>query len=85
MSRGGKREIFQLKYEKMLRFCAACGFIGHSHLECGTEEHDEDNLKWGDWLKADWESWYGRGTAGPRGRGRGLCGGRLPDDNYRAG
>jgi hypothetical protein len=51
--RGGKREIYQIKYEKMPRFCGACGLIGHSHLECGTGEFDEDKLKWGDYLKAD--------------------------------
>jgi hypothetical protein len=31
MSREGKREIYQIKYEKMPRFCGACGFIGHIH------------------------------------------------------
>jgi hypothetical protein len=35
MSKAGKREIFQIKYEKMPRFCGVCGLIGHSHLECG--------------------------------------------------
>jgi hypothetical protein len=28
--REGKKEVFLLKYEKMSRFCVACGFIGHS-------------------------------------------------------
>jgi hypothetical protein len=39
----------------MPRFCGACGFIGHSHLECGTGEHFEEELKWGEWLKVNWE------------------------------
>jgi hypothetical protein len=69
--REGKREFYAIKFEKMPRFCGACGFLGHTHLECGSGEHDENNLKWGDWLKADWESWYGRNTGGSRGRGRG--------------
>jgi hypothetical protein len=76
MIREGKREVFLLKYEKMPRFCAACGFIGHSHLECGTGEHDEANLKWGDYFKADWDTWYVRGGYGARGGGRGGRGGR---------
>jgi hypothetical protein len=27
-----------------------------THLECGTGEHIEANLKWGRWLKADLEN-----------------------------
>jgi hypothetical protein len=68
--RGGQREFFQLKYEKFPRFCGACGFLGHSHLECGSGERDEELLKWGDWLKADWSTWRGRGTQINRGGGR---------------
>jgi hypothetical protein len=45
--RGGQREFFQLKYEKFPKFYGACGFLGHSHLECGSGEHNEDDLKWG--------------------------------------
>ncbi|KAK1660417.1 hypothetical protein QYE76_048576 [Lolium multiflorum] len=79
MSREGKREIFQLKYEKMPRFCGSCGFIGHSHLECGTGEHIEEELRWGEWLKADRETWYGRGGPAGRGGGRGGRGARFTD------
>jgi hypothetical protein len=68
--RGGQREFFQLKYEKFPRFYGACGFIGHSHLECGSGEHNEDDLKWGEWLKADWSTWQGRGIQANRGGGR---------------
>jgi hypothetical protein len=33
----GKDCIFlQIKYEKMPRFCAHCGLMGHVSLECGT-------------------------------------------------
>ena len=79
--RGGKREIYHKKYEKIPRFCGACGFLGHSHLECGTGEHDESKLKWGSWLKADWETWKGRNPGGfgggfSAGRGRDPSGGR---------
>jgi hypothetical protein len=67
ISREGAREIYPIKYEKMPRFCGACGCIGHIHLECGTGEYDETKLKWGDFLKADWDSWVGRAV--------GSCGG----------
>jgi hypothetical protein len=69
--REGQREFYKIQYEKVPRFCGACGLFGHSHLECGTGEHDEDNLKWGDFLKADWETWYGRSFNNSRGGGRG--------------
>jgi hypothetical protein len=59
-------------------------------MECGTGEHDAEKLKWGEWLKADWETWHGRGfntnrggMRGGRGRtptgaARGRDGGRVP-------
>jgi hypothetical protein len=78
MVRDGKREIFILKYEKMPRFCAACGFIGHSHLECGSGEYAEKDLKWGDWMKADWDTWYTRVAPAGRGGGNSTRGGRFP-------
>ena len=53
ISRGGQREIYQLMYEKVPRFCGACGLPGHIHVECGTGEHNVTKLKWGDWLKAN--------------------------------
>jgi hypothetical protein len=77
MVRGGQREIYQVKFEKMPRFCGTCGLIGHSHLECGPGEHDEEKLKWGNWLKADWETWAGRGPGGVHGG----CTGRGGRDN----
>jgi hypothetical protein len=76
MSREGKREVFLLKYEKMPRFCATCGYIGHLHLECGSGEYVEKDLGWGDFMKADWETWYVRGGNTGRGGGRG---GSFPD------
>jgi hypothetical protein len=87
ISREGAREIYPIKYEKMPRFCGACGCIGHIHLECGTGEYDETKLKWGDFLKADWDSWVGRAVGsrgGFSGRGadrvnRGRMGGRGRD------
>jgi hypothetical protein len=83
LSRAGEREIYQIKYEKMPRFCGACGFMGHTHLECGSGEFDEDKLKWGEFLKADWDTWHGRGIARSRGSGRGNSRGRG-ERSYRA-
>jgi hypothetical protein len=78
ISRASQLEFYQVKYEKLPKFCGACGFMGHTHLECGTGELDVDKLKWGDFLKADWDTWHGRnfggnrggGSSGNRGRGR---------------
>jgi hypothetical protein len=70
ISRAGQREFYQIKYEKLPKFCGACGLMGHTHLECGSGEHDEDKLKWGDFLKADWDTWHGRGLGGFRGGSR---------------
>jgi hypothetical protein len=78
--REGAREVYPIKFEKMPRFCGACGLVGHSHLECGTGEFDEEKLRWGDFLKADWDTWFGRGVGGGRGvfsgRGMGEASGR---------
>jgi hypothetical protein len=70
ISRAGQREFYQVKYEKLQKFCGACGFMGHIHLECGSGEHKEDKLKWGDFLKADLDTWHGRGIGGTCGGGR---------------
>ena len=60
ISRQGEREFYHLKYEKFPKFCGACGQFGHMYTECGTGEHQIAKLKWGDWLRADWETWHGR-------------------------
>jgi hypothetical protein len=65
----------QIKFEKFPKYCGACGFLGHTHLECGTGEHDVEKLKWGDWLKVDWDTWKGRNftrTHGGARAGRGI-------------
>jgi hypothetical protein len=35
ISRDGQREFYQIQYENVPGFCGACGYFGHSHLECG--------------------------------------------------
>jgi hypothetical protein len=69
--RVGQRAFYSIKFETMPKFCGACGFFSHTHLECGSGEHDESKLKWEDWLKADWETWHGRVIGGNRGGARG--------------
>jgi hypothetical protein len=75
ISRAGQREFFKIQFEKIPKFCGACGMVGHSHLECGSGEHDESKLKWGNFLKADRETWHGH-FANPGNRG-GTRGGRV--------
>jgi hypothetical protein len=75
MSCGDQREVYQIKYEKVPCFRVVCGKIVHSHVECGTVEFEEDKLKWGDWLKADWDTWHDHGFGGSRGGCRACQGG----------
>ena len=49
--------MMQIKYEKLPRFCSHCGRMGHVHLECGSGEHEEETLEYGDWMVADFETW----------------------------
>jgi hypothetical protein len=70
ISREGARVVYPIKFEKMPRFCGACGFVGHTHQECGSGEYEDDKLKWGDFLKAEWDTWFQRGSGGGRGGGR---------------
>jgi hypothetical protein len=46
-----------VKYEKITNFSGVCGLFGHTHSECGTGKHDENTLKWGEFIKADFETW----------------------------
>jgi hypothetical protein len=78
--RAGQREFYPIKFEKMPKFCGACGFFGHTYLECGSGEHDESKLKWGDWLKAEWETWHGRIIGGNHGGARAGRGRGFTDD-----
>jgi hypothetical protein len=86
-----KKDWYQLKYEKLPLFCGACGILGHWYKECGTGEHDETKLEWGDFMLADGgrsrcRGWNGgRDTQGGRGWGSGRdpMGGRMPPGRGR--
>jgi hypothetical protein len=49
--------LIPVKYEKIARFCAHCGLMGHDHLECGSGEFLEEELQFWDWMKAGEELW----------------------------
>ncbi|KAE8786127.1 hypothetical protein D1007_40029 [Hordeum vulgare] len=51
--KGKVRTVYAVRYEKLARFCKACGIIGHDHKECGNGVHEERDLKFGDYLYAD--------------------------------
>jgi hypothetical protein len=53
----GEKDFYQIKFGKIPKFYGTCGFLVHTHLECGTSEHDEEKLMWGDWLEADYDKW----------------------------
>jgi hypothetical protein len=86
-----KKDWYQLKYEKLPLFCGACGILGHWYKECGTCEHDESKLEWGDFMLADGGCGRGRGwsrgrdSQGGRGWGSGLdqTSGRMPSGRGR--
>nr|TKW09913.1 hypothetical protein SEVIR_6G132700v2 [Setaria viridis] len=48
----------RVKYEKLSRFCSHCGKMGHTHLECGTREHEEEDMQFGVWMVAGEELWH---------------------------
>jgi hypothetical protein len=73
--------VMRVKYEKIPRFCAACGFLGHLKEECGAGEHPPETLGFGTWMLADtpWnrsqlypnaESFYQQRHGRSEGRGR---------------
>jgi hypothetical protein len=71
ITKDGKKEFYQVKYEKLPTFCGHCGMIGHWFEECGTGEHDGSKLEWGDFILADGGRGRGRGRGLGRGRGSG--------------
>lgn len=53
VSVGDKRRLpFRVKYERLPKFCAVCGLLGHIDSECGDGVHDITAYQYGDWLIA---------------------------------
>ncbi|KAK1686572.1 hypothetical protein QYE76_047420 [Lolium multiflorum] len=73
ITRGGKKDWYQVKYEKLPIFCNFCGIIGHCYDECGTGEHDVSKFEWGDFILVD--EWRNRVGARGSTMGRGSSGG----------
>ncbi|PVH64016.1 hypothetical protein PAHAL_2G164100 [Panicum hallii] len=57
LSSSGEFHRARVKYEKVARFFAFCGKMGHTHLECDTGEHVEDDLQFGEWMIAASDTW----------------------------
>jgi hypothetical protein len=55
---GCENMLLLVMYEKMPKFCAFCGMMGHEHLECGTGEYAANELQFGKWMLAAEESWH---------------------------
>jgi hypothetical protein len=49
----GRQVIMRVKYEKLPRYCAVCGLLGHVQEECGSGEHAPEAVAFGKWLLAD--------------------------------
>ncbi|XBI80709.1 hypothetical protein VPH35_089798 [Triticum aestivum] len=72
--RDGKRQIYRVKYEKLLDWCAVCGMLGHQYKEHGTGIHPPSALVFKD-LKATWAMRNSQGPGGGRGHRGGSCDG----------
>ncbi|KAM0858148.1 hypothetical protein ACQ4PT_048016 [Festuca glaucescens] len=86
VDRGKKPRKFRVLYEKMPRFCAICGVIGHVADECGDWSHDPKDFQYGDFMMVPQEDfWYQPKkeyvirpqTSSMRGRGGRERGGRV--------
>jgi hypothetical protein len=70
---------FRVLYEKMPRFCANCGIIGHIADQCGSGVHDPTKFQYGDFMMVPLDELWFRpprefvarpGASSARGRGR---------------
>ncbi|XP_074289141.1 uncharacterized protein LOC141614281 [Silene latifolia] len=50
--KGGSTSQFDVKYERLPTFCYGCGLIGHREKDCDEGPYDEEDLKFGEWLRA---------------------------------
>ncbi|KAM0873893.1 hypothetical protein ACQ4PT_037777 [Festuca glaucescens] len=50
---GEKPVVMRVKYEKVPRYCAVCGHMGHVKEECGSGVHPPAAEAFGTWMLAD--------------------------------
>ncbi|KAK1650403.1 hypothetical protein QYE76_068208 [Lolium multiflorum] len=50
---GEKPVVMRVKYEKVPRYCAVCGHMGHVKEECGSGVHSPSAEAFGSWMLAD--------------------------------
>ena len=55
---GQAKILLQVKYEKLPRFCAHCGLMGHVHLECGAGEYVEKDLHFRSCMIVEADTWH---------------------------
>ncbi|KAE8772007.1 putative disease resistance protein RGA3 [Hordeum vulgare] len=79
-TKAGQTDFYQVKFEKIPVFCYNCGLLGHSHEECGTGEHDTNNLEWGLFILSPRRGRGGRGRGQEHGPGRASDRDRNPSD-----
>ncbi|XP_074289571.1 uncharacterized protein LOC141614725 [Silene latifolia] len=77
----GKVNTFDVKYERLPLFCYGCGVLGHGLKDCDKGPHDEDNLIYGEKLRASPRKGGKAGVA----EGRKTCRDLRPefDEEYR--
>ncbi|XP_074317863.1 uncharacterized protein LOC141653895 [Silene latifolia] len=58
---------FDVKYERLPIFCYGCGVMGHGEKDCEHGPYEDDELQFGEWLRASpWRKrGYGESKKGP--------------------
>ncbi|KAH9605589.1 hypothetical protein KSS87_016327 [Heliosperma pusillum] len=48
----GRTSFFEVKYERLPTYCYGCGILGHGEKDCEEGPYEEEDLKFGDGLRA---------------------------------